>query len=85
MRTAGNLVQADQHGLAGLPLGGVVVDEVLGDAVEPPLAGEDPVVLAQQPAHLAFLVRVESVCSSTSAMRRLRSGVARPSLSPRLS
>ena len=40
---AGYLVDADQHGLAGLPGGGVVLHEVPGHLIQPLVGGDDVV------------------------------------------
>ena len=56
---AGDLVDADQHRLAGLPAGGAVLDEVVGQLVQPIVGGDDLVVLAEQLLQQRGLIRVE--------------------------
>ena len=44
---AGDLVDAHQHRLAGLPAGRAVLGEVFGQLVQPIVGGDDLVILAQ--------------------------------------
>ena len=56
---AGDLVDADEHRLAGLPARRAVLDEIGGDLVEPVVGGDDLVVLAEQLLEQRRLIRVE--------------------------
>ena len=82
---AGDLVDAHEHRLAGLPARGAVLDEVVGQLVQPVVGGDDLVVLAEQLLQQRRLVRVESASSTASAIRSFRSSRAMPSFSPRFS
>ena len=56
---AGDLVDAHQQRLAGFPARGAVLDEVLGNLLQPLVGGDDLVVLAQQLLQQGRLIRVE--------------------------
>ena len=56
---AGDLVDADEHRLAGLPARRAVLDEIRGDLVEALVRRDDLVVLAEQLIEQRRLVGVE--------------------------
>ena len=55
----GGLVDGDDHRLAGEAAAEEVVDDVLGDRVQPVVAGDQVVLLAELPLQLPLLVLVE--------------------------
>ena len=83
---AGDLVDADQHRLAGLPARRAVLDEIVRQLVQPVVGGDDLVVLAEQLLQQGRLVGIEvGLLDLASAMRSFRSSRAMPSFSPRFS
>ena len=82
---AGDLVDADQHRLAGLPASCTVLDEIGRQLSQAFVGRDDLVVLAQQLVEQRLLVRVELGSSIFAAMRSFRSVRVMPSFSPRLS
>ena len=56
---AGDLVDADEHRLAGFPPGRAVLDEISRDLVEALVGGDDLVVLAEQLIEQRRLIGIE--------------------------